>query len=64
MSYTTRQCTKIPAINVKQDVFKNTFFFPTKIEWNKSDWKIKTLKELEIEKKEFYHSLGYLLIAH
>ena len=26
MSYRTRQCNKIPAINVKHDFFKNTFF--------------------------------------
>ena len=41
MSYRTRQCNKIPAINVKHDFFKNTFFPSTIIEWNKLDLKIK-----------------------
>ena len=51
MSYTTRQCTKIPAINLKPDVFKNTFFFPTKIEWNKLDWEIKNSERIGNWKK-------------
>ena len=33
MSYRTRQCNKIPAINVKHDFFKTTFP-STLIEWN------------------------------
>ena len=37
MSYRTRQCNKIPAINVKHDFFKNTFFPSAIIEWNKLD---------------------------
>ena len=41
MSYKTRQCSKIPAINVKYDFFKDTFFPSTIIESNKLDWKIK-----------------------
>ena len=32
MSYRTRQCNKIPAINVKHDFFKNTFFPSTIME--------------------------------
>ena len=43
MSYRTRQCNKIQAINVKHDFFKNTFFSSTIIEWNKLDWEIKNL---------------------
>ena len=37
MSYRTRQCNKIPAINVKHDFLKNTFFPSAIIEWNKLD---------------------------
>ena len=37
MSYRTRQCNKIPAINVNHDFFMNTFFPSTIIEWNKLD---------------------------
>ena len=33
----TRQCNKIPAINVKHDFLKNTFFPSAIIEWNKLD---------------------------
>ena len=55
MSYRTRQCNKIPAINVKHDFFKKTFFPSTIIEWNKLDWKIKNSKSIEtFKKKEFY----------
>ena len=68
MSYRTRQCNKIPAINAKHNFFKNTFFPSTIIEWNKLDWKINYLINLllikKLLKKEFYHSLGHLLIAH
>ena len=32
MSYRTRQCNKIPAINVKHDFFKNIFFLSTIME--------------------------------
>ena len=42
MPYRTRQCNNIPAINVKYDFFKNTFFPSTTMEWNKLDWEIKT----------------------
>ena len=42
MPYRTRQCNKIPAINVKYDFFKNTLFPSTTMEWNKLDWEIKT----------------------
>ena len=51
MSYRTRQCDKIPAINVKHDFFKNTFFPSTIIEWNKLDWKIKTSESIETFEK-------------
>ena len=51
MSYRTRQCNKIPAINVKHDFFKNTFFPSTIIEWNKLDWKIKNSENIETFKK-------------
>ena len=65
MSYRTRQCNIIPAINVKHDFFKKTFFPSTIIECNKLDWKIKNSKSIEtFKKKEFYYSLGHLLIAH
>ena len=47
----TRQCNKIPAINVKHDFFKNTFFPSTIIEWNKLDWKIKKSESIETFKK-------------
>ena len=64
MSYRTRPCNKIPAINVKHDFFKNNFFPSAIIEWNKLDWKIKDSDSIETFKKEFYHSSGRLLIAH
>ena len=51
MSYRTRQCNKIPAINVKHDFFKNSFFPATIIEWNKLDWKIKNFESIETFKK-------------
>ena len=47
MSYRTRQCNKIPAINVNHDFFKNTFFPSTIVEWNKLDWKIKNSESIE-----------------
>ena len=47
----TRQCNKIPAINVKHDFFKNNFFPSTIIEWNKLDWKIKNSGSIETFKK-------------
>ena len=51
MSYRTRQCNKIPAINAKHAFFKNTFFPSTIIEWNKLDWKIKNSESIETFKK-------------
>ena len=48
MSHRTRQCNKIPAINVKHDFFKKTFFPSTIIEWFKLDWKIKNSESIEI----------------
>ena len=48
MSHRTRQCNKIPAINVKHDFFKKTFFPSTIIEWFKLDWKIKNSESTEI----------------
>ena len=65
MSYRTRQCNIIPAINVKHDFFKKTFFPSTIIEWNKLDWKIKNSESIEtLKKNEFCNSLIHLLIAH
>ena len=51
MSCRTRQCNKIPAINVKHDFFKNTFFPSTIIEWNKLDWEIKNSESIVIFKQ-------------
>ena len=51
MSYRTRQCNKIPAINVKHDFFKNTFFPSTIMEWNKLDWEIKNSESIATFKK-------------
>ena len=48
MSYRRKQYNKVPAINVKHNFFKNTFFPLTIIEWNKLDWKLKTLKVLKL----------------
>ena len=47
MSHRTRQYNKIPAINVKHNFFKNTFFPSKIIEWNKLDWKIKNSENIE-----------------
>ena len=47
MSYRTRQCNKIPAINAKHDFFKNTFFPSVIMEWNKLDWEIKNSESIE-----------------
>ena len=51
MSYRTRQCNKIPAINAKHDFFKNTFFPSTIMEWNKLDWEIKNSESIVTFKK-------------
>ena len=51
MSYRTRQCNKIPAINVKHDFFKNTFFPSTIMEWNKLGWEIKNSESIVTSKK-------------
>ena len=51
MSYRTRQCNKIPAINVKHDFLKNTFFPSTIMEWNKLDWEIKNSENIATFKK-------------
>ena len=58
--FRTRLNNKIPALNVKNDFFKNPFFPSTIIEWNKLIERLKNLKVLKILKKEFYHSLGQL----
>ena len=50
MSYRTRQCNEIPAINVKNEFFKNTFFSSI-IELNKLDWQIKNSESIETFKK-------------
>ena len=47
-----------------QQIFKNTVFPSTIIDWNKLDWNIKNSEILRLLKKELYHSLGHLLIAH
>ena len=49
----TRQCNKTPAINVKHEFFKNSFFTSTKIEWNKLDWEIKNSESIESFNKIF-----------
>ena len=41
----------MPAINVKHDFFKNTFFPSTIMEWNKLDWEIKNFESIETFKK-------------
>ena len=46
MSYRRRQCNKVPAIYVKHDFFKNTFFPSTIREWNKLDWEIKNSESI------------------
>ena len=51
MSYRIRQGNKIPAINVKHNFFKNTFFLSTIIKWNKLDQKIKNSKSIQTLKK-------------
>ena len=51
MSCRARQCNKIPAINVKNDFFKNTFFSSNNNWWNKLDWKIKNSESIETFKK-------------
>ena len=51
MSYRTKQCNKIPAINMKHDFFNSIFFPSTTIEWNKLDWKIKNSERIETFKK-------------
>ena len=51
MSYRTRQCNKIPEINVKHDFFKNTFFPSTIMKWNKLDWEIKNSESIATFKK-------------
>ena len=51
MSYRTRQCNKIPAINVKHDFFKNTFFPSRVMEWTKLDWEIKNSESIATFKK-------------
>ena len=63
MSNRTSHCSKIAAIIVKHDLFRNTFFPSTIIEWNKLDWKIKSSESIETLKKRFYHSLEHLLIV-
>ena len=51
MLYRTKQCNKIPAINVKHDFFKNTVFPSTIIEWNKLDLKIKNFESIKTFQK-------------
>ena len=51
MSYRTRQCNKIPVINVKHNFFKTIFFPSTIMEWNKLDWEIKNWKYCNFLKK-------------
>ena len=60
ISYRTRQYNKIPAINVKHDLFKNTFFPSTIIEWNKLDWKIKNSESIQTFKTRLRLGLSHL----
>ena len=47
----SRECNKIPAINVKHKFFKNICFPSAIIDWNKLDWKIKYSESIEIFKE-------------
>ena len=47
MSHKTRESNQIPALKVKHDFFKNTFFPSTIIERNKLDWKIKNSESIK-----------------
>ena len=47
MSCGTNKPNKISVIKVKYDIFKNTFFPSAKIEWNKLDWNIQKLENIE-----------------
>ena len=47
----TRHSNNIPAIHVKQDHFKNSFFPSTISKWNKLHWKIRSSRSLSIFKK-------------
>ena len=47
----TRHSNNLPAIHVKHDYFKNSFFPSTVFEWNKLDWKIRNSGKLSISKK-------------
>ena len=60
MSYRARQCNKIPAINVKHDFIKNTFFPSTIIEWNKLGWKVKNSESIETFKISFPFSFSFI----
>ena len=51
MSSRTRQCNKVPAINVKHNFCENTCFPSAIIDWNKLDWKIKYYESIETFKK-------------
>ena len=57
MSYRTRQCNKIPAINVAHEFFKD-FFPSTIVECNKLDWKIKHLESIETFQKRILSFIG------
>ena len=48
----TRHSNNIPAIHVKHDYFKHSFFPSTISEWNKLDWKIRNSGSLSIFKKK------------
>ena len=51
MSYRRKQYNKVPAINVKHNFFKNTFFPLTIMEWNKLDWEIENSESIVTFKK-------------
>ena len=58
MSYRTRQCNKIPAINVKHNFFKKTFFPSTIIEWNKLGWEIENSESIVTFRKRILSFIG------
>ena len=54
-SYFTRCAENVPSFNVRHDFFKNSFFPPTAIEWNKIDKNIRKSKSLNISKNRVYN---------
>ena len=50
-AYMTRHKNSVPVFNVKHDYFKNSFFPPAIIEWNKLDSKIRNSESLALFRK-------------